>query len=150
VVFLRKILIPTDLSEYSLAAMEYAFTMGLLFGAQLYIMYVGDHGHHKDPREAALALERFLALNLDSRLVPEAVVRTGVAAEEIAKFATQEGIDMIVMATHGKSGLKHVFMGSVTDKVVRSSVVPVLTVRPHPVKETLLQFGDVEKELHLF
>jgi nucleotide-binding universal stress UspA family protein len=150
VVFLKKILVPTDLSEHSLAAMEYAFTMGLLFGARLYMMYVGVHGSHKDPREAAAALERFIARNVDSRILPEPVVRTGHAAEEITKFAAQEGMDLIVMATHGKTGVRHALLGGVSETVVRNSLVPVLTVRPHVAKDMLLQFRDVERELHLY
>jgi nucleotide-binding universal stress UspA family protein len=149
-IFFKKILIPTDLSEHSLAAMEYAFTMGLLFGARLYMIYVGVHGSHKDPREAAAALEQFIAKNVDPRLSPEPVVRTGHAAQEITKFAAQEGMDLIVLATHGKTGMKHALMGGVSDAVVRNSPVPVMTVRPPVVKDMLLQFRDVERELHLY
>jgi nucleotide-binding universal stress UspA family protein len=149
VVFLKKILIPTDLSEYSLAAMEYGFTMGLLFGARLYMIYVGAHGSHKDPREAAAALDQFMARRVDGRLCPLPVVRVGQPADEITRFAAQEGMDLIVMATHGNAGLKHAFLGSVSEKVVRQSLVPVLTVRPPFARELLLQFRDVEKELHL-
>ena len=53
------------------------------------------------------------------------------------------------MATHGRTGVKHVLMGSVAEKVVRLSAVPVLTVKPLPIRESLLREEDVENELHL-
>jgi hypothetical protein len=58
-------------------------------------------------------------------------------------------MDLIVMATHGRSGLRHAAMGSVAQKVVRLSTVPVLMVKPRAVRESLLRFADVERELHL-
>jgi hypothetical protein len=58
-------------------------------------------------------------------------------------------VDLIVMATHGRTGVKHALMGSVAEKVVRISTVPVLTVKPFPIRESVLRDEDVENELHL-
>jgi nucleotide-binding universal stress UspA family protein len=58
------------------------------------------------------------------------VVRKGIAEEEIVKFVKEEDIDLIIMATHGRSGLSHVLMGSVAEKVIQQSPVPVLVVNP--------------------
>ena len=148
-VFFRNILITTDLSEYSLAALEYAFTLGLLFGARLILLHVAEHGQYKSEAIAAAELEEFAARNIDPRLKPELAVRTGHAAERIRDFAREEGMDLIVMATHGRSGLKHAVMGGVAQKVVRLSTVPVLMVKPRAVRDSLLRFADVERELHL-
>jgi len=148
-VFLKKILVTTDLSEYSLAALEYAFTFGLLYGARLCLLYVAEHGHHKNEEQAVAALASFVGKNVDIRLKLDQVVRSGHAAEEIRKFAQEQGIDLIVMTTHGRTGFKHAVLGSVAEKVVRISPIPVLTVKPHPVRESILRFEDIETELHL-
>jgi nucleotide-binding universal stress UspA family protein len=150
--YLRKILVTTDLSEYSLAAMEYASSFGLLYSSNLFLLHVVDHreGHHgRTEEEARKALDNFVEkrISRDINLVP--VVRFGNPALEIRKFAEEEGMDLVVMATHGRTGLRHIVMGSVAEKVVRQSNVPVLTVKPHPLRESILQNEDVEKELHL-
>ena len=71
------------------------------------------------------------------------------AAAMILRYADEEGVDMIVMATHGRAGLRHAVLGSVAEKVVRLSHVPVLAVKPRPVRENLLRNEDIEKDLHL-
>jgi len=63
------------------------------------------------------------------------VVRRGFAYEEIMRFVDEEEIDLIVMATHGRTGLPHIIMGSVAERVVRHSPVPVLTIKPLKVQE---------------
>lgn len=149
VVFLRNVLITTDLSAHSLAALEYAFTFGLLFGARMSLLYVVEHGHHKGEHQGVVDLADFVAHQVDSRMQVEQVVRSGRAEAEIRRFAQEEGMNLIVMATHGRSGLKHAVMGSVAQKVVRLSTVPVLAVRPRQVRESILRFEDIENELHL-
>jgi nucleotide-binding universal stress UspA family protein len=57
-------------------------------------------------------------------------IRIGDPADEILKVAKEEGVDLIVMGTHGRTGLPHLWMGSVAERVVRLSPVPVLTIRP--------------------
>jgi nucleotide-binding universal stress UspA family protein len=70
----------------------------------------------------------------------EASVRFGEAAQEISDFVAYEQIDMVVMATHGRSGLSRMVMGSVAEKVLRALHVPVMMVRPIQSKETLPVF----------
>lgn len=151
-VYLRKILVTTDLSEFSLAAMEYATTFGLLFASKIFLLHVveGREGHARRPEaDPQIALEKFVLnqINPDIKLIP--VVRFGNPASEIKKFAEEEQVDLVVLATHGRTGLKHMVMGSVAEKVVRLSNIPVLAVKPHPMRETILQDEDVEEELHI-
>jgi nucleotide-binding universal stress UspA family protein len=150
-VFLKKILVPTDLSEFSLAAMEYAQSFGELYSSRLYMLHVVDarESHHRTEEEAAQALERFAEENVEGHSQPRLVVRKGIPWVEIPRFADEEGIDMVVIATHGRTGFRHVLMGSVAEKVVRMSRVPVMAVKPQPVRENILQSADIEQELHL-
>jgi nucleotide-binding universal stress UspA family protein len=151
-VYLRKILVTTDLSEYSLAAMEYASSFGLLYASKLYLLHVVDakEGHHSRSEEDSLkTLDEFMQKNVnpDIGLIP--VLRFGNPADEIRKFAEEEAVDLVVIATHGRTGLRHMVMGSVAERIVRHSSIPVLTVKPHPMRESILKNEDVEKELHL-
>jgi nucleotide-binding universal stress UspA family protein len=151
-VYQRKILVTTDLSDYSLAAMEYASSLGLIYSSRLFLIHVVDQRdgqHGRSEEQARKALGEFVDAHVsrDISLVP--AVRFGNPAMEIGKFAEEEGIDLVVMATHGRTGLRHILLGSVAEKVVRQSAVPVLTVKPHPLRESILQNEDVERELHL-
>jgi nucleotide-binding universal stress UspA family protein len=82
---------------------------------------------------AIMQAEAHLA-DLSSRLDKDGVaattfVRLGKPEDEITRFATQNGVDLIVMGTHGRTGLEHLLIGSVAERVVRTSKVPVLTIR---------------------
>jgi nucleotide-binding universal stress UspA family protein len=151
-VYLRKILVTTDLSDYSLAAVEYAASFGLLYSSTLHLLHVVDskEGHrlHSDA-EAHRMLEEFVAANVspDVRFIP--VVRMGHPAEEVCRFAEEEGVDLVIVATHGRTGLRHILLGSVAEKIVRLSSAPVLTVKPHSLRESIIRSEDVEKDLHL-
>lgn len=164
-IYLRKILITTDLSDYSLAAVEYAASFGLLYSSKLYLLHVVDPAapilvipglevngatHMQQVVEQGRReLEGFVAkqINHDLKILP--VVVAGTPAEEIKRFAEEEGIDLIVLATHGRTGLRHIVMGSVAERVVRLSSIPVLTVKPHPFREVIIEKADIESELHL-
>jgi universal stress protein A len=158
-IFLKKILVTTDLSPFSLAAMEYATSFGMLYTSRLYLLHVceGKEGHNakdaggsgKIEEDARAALDEFVRMNIPGQTRLMAVVRRGLPAEEIKRFAHEEGIDLIVMATHGRTGLRHMVMGSVAERVVRLCSVPVLTVKPHPFREVMIQNEDVERDLHL-
>lgn len=162
---LKRILVTTDLSEFSLAALEYATSFGLLFSSRIYVLHVADklpsvlaiggldvneEQYRTRAREQA---EESLASFVSQHFRPEArvipVVRYGIPADEIRLFAEQERIDMIVMATHGHSGLKYILLGSVAEKVVRQSPVPVLTIKPARLQEAILDKEDIEHDLHL-
>jgi nucleotide-binding universal stress UspA family protein len=191
-VFLRKILVTTDLSEFSLAAFEYASTASIFFNAEIFLLYVYEgspvragrmpgraglaasegrdsrppqpsgaerarphadrepRGHtHYTEEEALKALREFAQSSVSSGLNVHTVVRCGTPAEEIIRYAEQEGVDLIVIATHGRTGLRHIMMGSVAEKIVRLSNIPVLSIKPGPFRDRILKDEDVEHELHL-
>lgn len=164
-IHLRKILVTTDLSDYSLAGFEHALSFGLLYGAKVFVLHVAPappslltlYGVEADlqlqstrtEEETVEKLNRFIAghFGADCKLI--SVVRMGVAEEEIIRFAEEERVDLIVLATHGWTGMKHIFMGSVAEKLVRHSSIPVLTVKPEQMQDEIVRDEDVEEELHL-
>jgi nucleotide-binding universal stress UspA family protein len=146
-IFLKKILMTTDLSPYSLAALEYASSLGLLYASKVFLLYVVESG--KDAAAGPAALAEFIERNVGPEISLVPVVRYGNPVIEIKQFAEQEDADLIIMATHGRTGVQHMFMGSVAEKVVRLSSVPVLTVKPRPIRESILDDTDIERELHL-
>jgi nucleotide-binding universal stress UspA family protein len=147
VVYLKKILVTTDLSQLSLEAMEYAQSFGLLYASRIFLLHVEEHS--RGDRDGVAALAEFVARYIDPEIRLTQVVRSGHPAAEIRKFSKEENVDLIVMATHGRTGVKHALLGSVAEKVVRLSAVPVLAVKPFPVRESILRDEDVESELHL-
>ena len=164
-IYLRKILITTDLSDYSMAAVEYATSFGLLYSSKLFLLHVVDPAtpllaipgleangiahEHQVIEQGTTELKAFVEKRISGDVKITPVVVAGTPAEEIKRFAEEAGVDLIVLATHGRTGLRHIVMGSVAEKVVRLSSVPVLTVKPHPFRETLIEKADIESELHL-
>jgi nucleotide-binding universal stress UspA family protein len=136
------IVVTTDFSARSQKAFAYAAAMAREFGSKLLVLHVVPE--HLPPefsqlgllfqeetlfREALRKLPEFCAAAFphDSRF--ETVVARGAVAHTILKTAEEEQADLIVMATHGHTGLKHFFLGSVTENVVRHARCPVLAVR---------------------
>jgi nucleotide-binding universal stress UspA family protein len=154
-ILLKKILVATDFSEPSDAALAYGYELARTFGAQLVVLHVvdnvagraygGDGFAFVDPRlqtdvEAA-ARRRLNGLMFaeDGELLrAETVVLTSNApAAAIADYAGGHAIDLIVMGTHGRGAVAQLLMGSVAERVVRIAPCPVLTVR-HPEHEFVL------------
>jgi nucleotide-binding universal stress UspA family protein len=134
----KSILVPTDFSPTSDSALRYAAQMALTLGARLYLMHVpgktGEHLEASYPIEqfgevASAPLESFLTVEELAQLRPLYAIRVGTAAEEIALYADANGIDLIVMGTHGRSGIAHAVLGSIAEQVVRTAPCPVLLVR---------------------
>ncbi len=148
---LHRILVPTDFSKHSQNALTYAAEFADKFGAELYLLHVVQDLSlfFPDPVSGAppitppvdqltaavqVSLDRLVRDNDLARLKVHQVVREGTPFYEIIRFAREADVDLIVMGTHGRSGLVHVLLGSVTEKVVRKAPCPVLTVR-HPEHE---------------
>jgi universal stress protein A len=134
----KNILVPTDFSATSDATLHYATQMALTMGARLYLMYVpGKSGEHFEANFPVAQfdtatrerLSSFLTEEELERLRPEYALRVGSPAEEIVRYAASCDVDLIVMGTHGRSGIAHVLMGSVAEQVVRTAPCPVLLVR---------------------
>ena len=143
---LQKILLPTDFSNYSAAATKYACELATKFDAELHILHTLETHLVSTPNfgmgldlpkyvsESKTAAQKSLTSVLDpawsaGRTVVKAIVE-GSPKAEIIQYARKHNIDLIVLATHGRSGLAHVLMGSVAESVVRTASCPVLTVRP--------------------
>ena len=159
-----KILVPTDFSYLSLVAMEYAASFSIIYDAPIYMIHVIDdipaltfHTVDLDSetilRDAEEKVREEFKNLISSRVTKPnsitTVVRRGQAHKEIVKFAQEEGIDLIVLATHGRTGLAHVLMGSVAEKVVRHSPVPVLAVKPLSMQSNFIEEKDIEEQLHM-
>ncbi|MDY6950092.1 MAG: universal stress protein [Thermodesulfobacteriota bacterium] len=143
---INKILWPTDFSENSNAALAYVLSLTTKYGAEIYLLYVaedltdyrewyGELGsdHAQKIRDweipkAEKAMESICRTELQGCPMFHKLVVVGDPAQKILETAKKEGIDVIVMATHGRSGQFEI--GSVTDKIVKNSPVPVWTVRP--------------------
>jgi nucleotide-binding universal stress UspA family protein len=143
---LHRILVPTDFSKHSQNALTYAVAFAEKFGAELYLLHIVQDlavflpdavtagPPVLPPTEqltsaVASALERIIKDNHLEHLNIKPEVREGTPFYEIVRFAKEMNIDLIVMGTHGRAGLAHVLLGSVTEKVVRKAPCPVLTVR---------------------
>lgn len=144
---LQKILVPTDFSEFSKHSIRYACEFAQRFQAELHLLNVVEDIYPIIPEpgtpapmsgEYLAGLKESSERMMDSFPLPDrgndlSVVReviSGTPFLEIIRYAKSEEIDMIVIGTHGRSGLIHALMGSVAEKVVRKSPCPVLTVRP--------------------
>jgi len=144
---IRRILFPTDFSEPAEYAWPYALTFAQEFGAEVHLVHVVTppprlteaYAVDFDPERTVQALTAEAGASMDRQveaaktrgLIFRREVRVGVDYREIIDYATKYDIDLIVMATHGRTGLAHVLLGSVAEKVVRKAPCPVLTIK-HP------------------
>lgn len=147
---LKRILAPTDFSEYSSEAIGYACALAEKFGAELHLLHVLEVHAGSTPvfagglaltprvQESREAAETELKKVAPDREAVRATVE-GPAFLGIVRYAKENNIDLIVMGTHGRSGLAHVMIGSVAERVVRKAPCPVLTVR-HPKHEFVTPF----------
>jgi len=143
----KKILIATDGSEYIKKVVTHAIELAKLSGAGLHAVYVMDIIIDYGPKSylstdiSTEGLENFLRNEGEEAtkyieeqageegLSVEKWILKGHPAEEILKFADEQSVDMIVMGTLGRSGIEKFVLGSVADKVIRNSSIPVLIVR---------------------
>ena len=141
---IRSILVPLDFSETSAKALRYAAALAEEFQAKIDLLYVmepvslpefaGAYPGAFANDELVTACKRNLAKSaneceVNGELIAELRVRRGPPHREIIDAARELNADLIVIGTHGYSGLQHVMVGSVTERVVRSAPCPVLVVR---------------------
>ena len=148
----KKVLFCTDFSDNADYAFNYAYGIAKRDEGLLYILHVIPENPQKAYVEGFLstenlekiqkAIEEDLDNNYKERyvnkigneIICEFVTKSGREDEEILEFAKKEKIDLIVMGTHGRTGIEHVFFGSVSEKVLRHSPIPVFVI---PGKEKL-------------
>ena len=138
---LRNILVPVDFSAASEKALSYAVPLARQFGAKITLLYVSQAQFHANEfaylpiEEAAVSCSAKDRMNsiASRRIAPgmlgDTLVRNGVAFDEITRVAKEINADLIIVNTHGYTGLKHVLVGSTAERVVRHAPCPVLVVR---------------------
>jgi nucleotide-binding universal stress UspA family protein len=160
-----RLLVPTDFSEVSCDAVRLALQIARSDGAPVTVYHVIEYDElaphygvlmyeftpkserpvHKLVGERKEALSTFLRENFSdllSRVQVQCEVEVGRPYKKILERATEEGTDLIVMATHGRTGLSHALIGSVTERVVRLATCPVLSVHPKKIPKQ----KDVERD----
>lgn len=141
----QKILVPVDFSAHALGALDYATELARRFQAAIDIVYVYQPSSYAVPDSFELfspvqlaAMESEFEKRLEatkSETLASGIEKVetrllmGVPAVEIVSYAEANGCDLVVMGTHGRTGVSHALLGSVAEKVVRRAPCPVLTVR---------------------
>lgn len=155
---IRRILFPTDFNPSAQHAQSYAVMLAERFSAELHALHVvpdpypipgpegswilTDDSIPKRTQEAELELAVRMDAALTANLKVVRTVAVGKPVPAIIEYAKEHAIDLIVMGTHGYTGLSHLLLGSVAEKVVRLATCPVLTVHP---KDHLFHMNEVSK-----
>ena len=142
---IRRILVPTDFSDYADRALAHACMLAETFGAELTLLHVVEepafpafyeaasavYGAPPDmTEEAQTALQELIEeVDVGPACPVSYRVRSGQAAANIVACAEETDADLIVLASHGLTGIKHLLMGSVAEKVVRRSPCPVFVLK---------------------
>lgn len=142
---LNRILVPIDFSGYSRKALQYAIPFARQFNASIDLIYVVEptvypadfsFGQVGFPaiedelrKRGAEELDELLLHEIGRRVPARRAIRTGKAFYEINQYAREEKMDLIIIATHGHTGIEHALFGSTAEKVVRKAPCPVLVVR---------------------
>lgn len=142
---LKRILVPLDFGEPSVRALEHATVLAERFEASLELLHVVPNPYVDDPtglylplpatfldelvKDAQKRLDEALTSSDRQRFKVRTIVKIGDPLFQIVEYARVEHVDLIVMGTHGRSGVVHLFLGSVAERVVRTAPCPVLTVR---------------------
>ncbi len=141
---IRRILVPIDFSEHAEYVIEWASHLALEHSSHLSLLHVYHlpvefqqlEGAYLPPdfwtnvkKEADQTLSRYVGDIRQKGLAVEAVVREGYPATVIVDEATAQNADLIVIGTHGLSGLKHLLLGSIAERVVQKAPCPVLAVK---------------------
>ena len=141
---LKKILCPIDFSACSIHALSYAIDLSIKNKASLYLIYVMET-HVNDARDILKQIDlllddtqidnlkiRLISLipdNIQKSITIETIVVKGIPYVEIVKTSKDKQIDLIVMGTHGRTGLEHTLIGSVAQRVIQKAPCPVFSIR---------------------
>ena len=135
---IKKILCSVDLSDHSAEVAEYAALLASKLGAEVTAIYVAPKVPQSDIHAfvgeivsgAQASMNAFVAEHFEG-VKATGEVLVGYASDEILAKAKRDDMDLIVMGTHGRKGIDRIIFGSVAEKVVKNSPIPVLTIRPH-------------------
>jgi len=146
----NKVLFPCDLTENSSKVLPYVLSIAEKYNSQIYLLHVvqdllrwgnvfiphsSTEVYQKEAMQGAeKAMNRLCEENLKGCPNFKRMLVSGDPASKILETIQSEGIDMVVMGTHGRKGLEHAIFGSVAENVVKKSPVPVLTVNPYKLK----------------
>ena len=143
---IKRILAPTDFSPHSQRAVRYACAMAEKFGAELHLVHVlseiipagpdpllmpvmPPQFYEENEGRAKETLQQILNPSWGKPASLATAVRWGSPVESIVAYAIEHRVDLITIATHGRTGLSHVLLGSVAEHIVREAPCPVLTIR---------------------
>ena len=151
---IKKVLVPIDFSDYSKNALKYAVNFSMQFNAEMILIYVIEPviyppdfsmGQIALPSvntewdiKAKEELNKLAKSEIPSSIKVTTVLKTGKPFVEINETAAEEDADLIIIATHGHTGVEHILFGSTAEKVVRKAPCPVLTLR-EPIKGFMFQ-----------
>jgi len=146
---IKKILVPIDFSDYSKSALKYAVNFCKDFNAEMILIYVVEPviyppdfsmGQIAIPsvnaewdERARQELDKLAKEQIPTGVTVKSIIKTGKPFIEIIDTAGELDVDLIIIATHGRSGVEHILFGSTAEKVVRKAPCPVLTLR-EPIK----------------
>lgn len=146
---IHKVMVPIDFSDYSKNALRYAAQFSKQFKAKMFLVYVVEPMIY--PADFSMGQVAIPSTDIDLQKRGEeelnnlaknfidpatevvTIIKTGKPFVEIIETASEEDIDLIIMATHGHTGVEHLLFGSTAEKVVRKAPCPVLTLR-EPIK----------------
>ena len=146
---IKKVLVPIDFSDYSKSALRYAVNFAKSFSAEIILIYVVEPIIYPPDFSMGQIAMPTINTDWDNRAKEEldklaksenigngkvkTIIKTGKPFAEIIETAKEEDIDLIIIATHGHSGVEYILFGSTAEKVVRKAPCPVLTLR-EPIK----------------
>lgn len=146
----EKIFFPVDLSDVSQKIVPYVIMMAETFKAELHLLFVArmfkDYDNIYVPpvsitrfeeeivKGGQRRMDEFVKEHLSNSCIFEAKVVPGDPAEKIIQYVKSEGIDLVIMGTHGRKGIDRILFGSVAAHVVKMSPVPVMTFNPYRIK----------------
>lgn len=142
----KKIMCATDFSDASFAALQSSVEMAAYFDAEIFVVHIAPklQGIPPDPlyafegpqeyerllkTDAEQQLQELIAQRVPKEVKSQAIIRQEEAAEGILQVAEEIGVDVIVIATHGRTGWRHLVFGSVAERVIREASCPVLVIQ---------------------
>jgi len=157
---IKKVLVPIDFSDYSKSALKYAADFAQKFNAEMILIYVVEPviyppdfslGQIAIPSintewdiKAKEELDKLADTEISNAITVKTIIKTGKPFIEVIETASEEDVDIIIIASHGHSGMEHILFGSTAEKVVRKAPCPVLTLR-EPKKGFMFK-QEIKKE----